>query len=146
MPSVGVLICGYHQEDARTIKAFLDKTLDTYVIMVSASQKAETKIIDILRKGPEECFAEEETKVLMFLGLSEVQTHMVLEGFPGDGGLKRPIFCTLTAQNQHWPLRELIDHLVEERRRWTGREPDAAERRDPPGDVSRKEERGEGDG
>ena len=50
--------------------------------------------VDILRKGPEECFVEEETKILMFLGFSEVQTHMVLEGFPGNGGLKRPIFCT----------------------------------------------------
>jgi hypothetical protein len=122
MQSVGVLICGYRQEDARTIKAFLDKTLDTYVIMVSASQKADMKIIDILRKGSEECFAEEESKIMMFLGFSEVQTHMVLEGFPGDGGLQRPIFCTLTAQYRHWPLRELIEHLVEERRQWTGKE------------------------
>jgi hypothetical protein len=122
MQSVGVLICGYRQEDARTIKAFLDKTLDTYVIMVSASQKADMKIIDILRKGPDECFAEEETKIVMFLGFSEVQTHMVLEGFPGDGGLQRPIFCTLTAQNQHRLLRELTEHLVAERRQWTGKE------------------------
>jgi hypothetical protein len=120
MQSVGVLICGYCQEDARRIKAFLDKTLDTYVIMVSASQKEDMKIIDILRKGPEECFAEEETKALMFLGFSEVQTHMVLEGFPGDGGLQRPIFCTLTAQNQHWPFRELVEHLTVEHRQWTG--------------------------
>ena len=57
----------------------------------------------------------------MFLGFSEVQIHMVLEGFPGDGGLKRPIFCSLTAQNQHWPLRELIEHLVAEHRQWTGK-------------------------
>ncbi|MBA4423859.1 MAG: hypothetical protein C0390_12310 [Syntrophus sp. (in: bacteria)] len=121
MASVGVLVCGYNQEDARTIKAFLDKTLDTYVIMVSVSQKADMKIIDILRKGPEECFEEEEIKVLMFLGFSEVQTHMVLEGFPGDGCLKRPIFCSLTVQNQQWPLRELIEHLVEEHRQWTGK-------------------------
>jgi len=122
MQSVGVLICGYSEEDARTIKAFLDKTLDAYVLMVSASQKAEMKIIDILRKGPEECFLEEEIKILMFLGFSEVQTHMVLEGFPRDGGLKRPIFCSLTSQNQHWPLRELIEHLVAEHRKWTGQE------------------------
>ena len=121
MAAVGVLICGYNQEDARTIKAFLDKTLDTYVIMVSASQKADMKIIDILRKGPEERFEDEETKVLMFLGFSEVQTHMALEGFPADGGLKRPIFCSLTTQNQQWPLRELIEHLVEEHQRWTGK-------------------------
>ena len=67
MASVGVLICGYCEEDARTIKAFLDKALDTYVIMVSASQKADMKIIDILMKRPEECFEEEETKILMFL-------------------------------------------------------------------------------
>ena len=122
MQSVGVLICGYNEEDARTIKAFLDKTLDTYVLMVSASQKADMKIIDILRKGPEECFADEPVKILMFLGFSEVQTHMVLEGFPRDGGPQRPIFCSLTGQNQQWPLRELIEHLVEEHRQWTGKE------------------------
>lgn len=121
MAAVGVLICGYSEQDARTIKAFLDKTLDTYVIMVSASQKADMKIIDILRQGPEERFEEEQIKILMFLGFSEVQTHMVLEGFPSDGGLKRPIFCSLTAQNQQWPLRELIEHLVEEHRQWTGK-------------------------
>jgi hypothetical protein len=121
MSSVGVLICGYHQEDVRTIKAFLDKTLDTYVIAVSASQKTDMKIIDILKKGPEECFTEDEIKILVFVGFSEVQTHMVLEGFPGNGGLKRPIFCALTSQNQHWPLRELIEHLVEEHRHWTGK-------------------------
>jgi hypothetical protein len=120
MQSVGVLICGYSEEDARTIKTFLDKTLDAYVLMVSASQKAEMKIIDILRKGPEEYFVEEEIKILMFLGFSEVQTHMVLEGFPRDGALRRPIFCSLTNQNQHWPLRELIEHLVAEHRKWTG--------------------------
>ncbi|OHE35198.1 MAG: hypothetical protein A3J94_12850 [Syntrophus sp. RIFOXYC2_FULL_54_9] len=121
MPSVGVLICGYHQEDARTIKAFLDKTLDTYVMMVSASRKSDMKIIDILKKGPEECFEDEKIKILMFLGFSEVQTHMVLEGFPESGGLKRPIFCALTDQNQRWPLRGLIEHLVEEHRQWTGK-------------------------
>jgi hypothetical protein len=119
--SVGVLICGYGKEDAQAIKAFLDKTLDTYVILVSASQKTEMKIIDILQKGPEDCFADEETKILMFLGFTEVQTHMVLEGFPsGVGGVKRPIFCSLTGQNRHWPLRELIEHLMEEHRRWSG--------------------------
>ena len=122
MSAVGVLICGYSEEDARTIKTFLDKTLDTYVIMVSASQRAEMKIIDILRTGPRECFQEEETKILMFLGFSEVQVHMVLEGFPDAGGLKRPIFCSLTAQNQQWPLCELIEHLVAEHREWTGRQ------------------------
>lgn len=121
MQSVGVLICGYSEEDARTIKAFLDKTLDAYVLMVSASRKADMKIIDILRKGPEECFEDEPIKVLMFLGFSEVQTHMVLEGFPRDGGLQRPIFCSLTGQNQQWPLSKLIEHLVEEHRQWTGK-------------------------
>ena len=120
MQSLGVLICGYHQEDARTIKAFLDNALDTYVILVSASRKTDMTIIDILKKGPEECFEDEETKIMMFLGFSEVQTHMVLEGFPKSDGLKRPIFCALTDQNRHWPLRELIEHLAEEHRRWTG--------------------------
>jgi hypothetical protein len=122
MQSVGVLVCGYSKKEAEAIKTFLDKTLDTYVIMVSASQKTDMKIIDILRKGPEDCFTDEETKILMFLGFTEVQTHTVLQGFPsGDGGVKRPIFCSLTAQNRQWPLCELIEHLVEEHRRWSGK-------------------------
>lgn len=122
MQPVGVLICGYSKEDAQTIKAFLDRTLDTYVMMVSASQKAEMKIIDILQKGPEDCFGDEETKILMFLGFTEVQTRMVLQDFPrGEGGVRRPIFCSLTPQNRQWPLRELIEHLAEEHRRWSGR-------------------------
>jgi hypothetical protein len=121
MSSVGVLVCGYNQEDALTIKAFLDKTLDTYVLLIGASLDTNMKIVNILRQGQEECFAEEEIKILMFIGFSEVQTHMVLEGFPGNCGLKRPIFCTLTSQNKHWPLRELIEHLVAERRQWTGK-------------------------
>jgi hypothetical protein len=121
MQSVGVLICGYCQEDARTIKAFLDKTLDTYVLLIGASPTTDMKIVDVLRQGQAECFAEDEIKILVFVGFSEVQTHMVLEGFPGNGGLKRPIFCALTSQNQHWPLRELIEHLVEEHRHWTGK-------------------------
>jgi hypothetical protein len=115
-----VLICGYGVRDAQAIKAFLDRTLDAYVIMVGASPKSDMKIIDILRRKPEDCFEEDEIKILMFLGFSEVQTHMVLEGFPAEGGLKRPIFCTLTAQNRHWPLSGLIAHLLEEHRRWRG--------------------------
>ena len=121
MESVGVLICGYRQEDARTIKAFLDKTLDTFVFLIGAPPNTDMKIVDILRREQAECFADEKTKILMFVGFSEVQTHMVLEGFPADGGLKRPIFCALNSQNQHWPLRELIEHLVEEHRQWTGK-------------------------
>ena len=120
MQSVGVLICGYDHEDARTIKAFLDKTLDTYVIMVGASPETDLKIVDILREGQAECFAEEKIKIMMFIGFSEVQTHMVLEGFP-EIGLKKPIFCALTGQNRNWPLRELIEHLVEEHRQWTAK-------------------------
>jgi hypothetical protein len=121
MASIGVMIYGYHQEDARAIKALLDKTLHTDVIMVSASQKADMKIIDILDKGPEECYAEEKTKILMFLGFSEAQTRRVLQDFPKDGTFERPIFCSLTSENRQWPLRELIDHLVEEHRQWTGK-------------------------
>ncbi|MEW6335316.1 MAG: DUF3783 domain-containing protein [Thermodesulfobacteriota bacterium] len=122
MQSIGVLICGYSQEDARTIKAFLDRTLDTYVRMVGATPETDRSVRDILRQGQAEHFQDEEIKILMFLGFSEVQRHMVLEAFPEDGGLKRPIFCVLTGQNQHRPLRELIGHLVEEHRRWSGKE------------------------
>jgi len=81
-----VLIFGYDVRDAQAIKAFLDRTLDAHVIMVGASPKSDMKIINILRRKPEDCFEDNETKILMFLGFSEVQTHMVLEGFPGGTG------------------------------------------------------------
>lgn len=121
MESPRALACGYHQEDARTIKAFLDKTLDTYVPLIGASPKSDMRIVDILSRGEAECFIEEEIKILMLIGFSEVQTHMVLEGFPGNGGLKRPIFCSLTGQNRYWPLGTLIDHLAAEHRQWSGK-------------------------
>lgn len=122
MQPVGVLICGYNREDALSVKAFLDKTLDTDVTQISASQKADMKIIDILQRGPEDCFADEEMKILMFLGFSELQVRRVLQDFPGgDGGIRRPIFCSLTAHNSQWPLRELLEHLAEEHRRWSGK-------------------------
>jgi len=119
MQSVGVLICGYDCKDARTIKSFLDGTLDAYVIMTSASPGDDARVIDILRRKPADRFEEDETKVFVFVGFSEVQIHMVLEGFPGDGGLQRPIFCTLTGQNKDMPLRELVEHLAAEHRIWT---------------------------
>ena len=122
MQPIGVLISGYQREDARAIKAFLDKQLDSYVLMVSASPASERKLVEILRDGGEDYYQEEETKILMFLGFSEVQTHMVLEAFPTGGSLARPIFCTLTSQNQQFPFRDLVAHLIEEHRHWKGKD------------------------
>ena len=36
---------------------------------------------------------------------------------PNEGGLPRPIFCTLTEQNIHWPMSRLVEHLTEEHNR-----------------------------
>lgn len=123
MQPVAVVIYGYEQAAARTIKSFLDRTLDAYVIMLSASRKEEMQVLEILRQGPqaEEYFVDEEPKLLVFVGFSEVQIHMVLEGFPAEEGVARPIFCTLTGQNKTWPFRKLRDHLLAEHRRWSGR-------------------------
>jgi hypothetical protein len=120
MQQIGVLVSGYHKEDARAIKALLDKKLDSYVIMVGASPASERKLVEILREGGDDTYEEAETKILMFLGFSEVQTHMILEAFPTDGSIARPIFCTLTSQNQQMPFRELVAHLIEEHRHWKG--------------------------
>jgi hypothetical protein len=122
MQAVGVLIHGYDSQKAGAIKAFLDKAFEGGVVMISASQKADMKIIDIIQKGPEEHFADEDPKILMFLGFSEAQVRRVLQDFPsGEGGVRRPIFCSLTAQNSQWPLSELTEHLVEEHKRWSAK-------------------------
>jgi len=124
MDSAGVLIYGYQGEDARRIRTFLDEVAGAPVFVTGASGQNETRIIDILQNTTESRFADEQPKIMMLLGFSEEQVHAVLGGFStGLKGVERPIFCMMTKNNQNWPLKQLLDHLEEERRYWAGKTP-----------------------
>jgi len=125
MESAGVLIYGYQGEDARRIRIFLDEVAGAPVFVTGASGQNETRIIDILQNTTESRFADEQPKIMMLLGFSEEQIHVILGGFSaGLKGVERPIFCMLTENNQDWQLKQLLEHLEEERRHWSRKRPE----------------------
>ena len=114
MPPIGVMIYGYNEGDADKIKVILDPILKDDVIILSASEKEDMLVDEILKKGPEPFFENKETKIMMFLGMEQEQVMSVVKDFPREGKPARPIFCTLTPNNINWKLEYLIEHLLEE--------------------------------
>lgn len=118
MKPLGILIYGYNDNDARFIAESLGHTLNQEIFVISASQKEDLSIREILEKGPEDLFEDRETKILIFLAFSEEQIDRALKEFPVREDLVRPIFCGLTQHNIGWHLSDLIEHLLEEERHW----------------------------
>jgi hypothetical protein len=119
MEPLGILLYGYNSTDSKSIQKKILGILDEDVIVISGSSKEAMKVIDILEQGPTDDFEDSEHKILVFLGFNDQQVSSVLNGFPKNDDLKRPIFCGLTEQNINWPLKDLIEHLVEEDEYWT---------------------------
>ena len=117
MQPLGIMVYGYSADQANRIRHSFDQLFSSKTVLISASGKEDLKVLDILEKGPEDLFEEKETKILVFLGFSETQIRQALQDFPAGKGLPRPIFCTLTEQNIHWPLQGLMEHLTDEHNR-----------------------------
>ena len=118
MEPLGILLYGYSPEDSQAIQNLLEQIVNDKIILISGSSKEDMKVIDILEQGPTHEYIENENKIMIFLGFSEEQVGTVLNKFPKDDKLKRPIFCGLTEQNIGWTLNYLIEHLLEEDRCW----------------------------
>ena len=119
MESLGILLYGYNLSDSENIHKKLLGILNEDVIVISGSSKEDITLNDILEQGPNDNYKDSEHKILVFLGFNDLQVSAVLNGFPKNSELTRPIFCGLTEQNLNWPLKELIEHLVEEDKNWT---------------------------
>jgi hypothetical protein len=118
MEPLGILLYGYTPEDSQAILNLLEQIVNDKIILISGSGKEEMKVIDILEQGPRNEYIEKENKIMVFLGFSEEQVGAVLNKFPKNDKLKRPIFCGLTEQNIGWTLNYLIEHLLEEDKYW----------------------------
>ena len=125
MAKLGILLYGYDEENAGVVKTALDDLLSENVAVLSGYGKEEQTVADILKAGPGGELAETEMKMLMFLGFSGDQIRTAMSGFPAGEGLPRPIFCSLTENNMGWPLRDLLEHLMEEDRYWRERKGEA---------------------
>ena len=114
MQPLGIIVYGYSAGQSDVIRHSFDRLFSATTIVISASGREELKVLDILEQGPLDRFEEKEPRVLVFLGFSQDQIRQALQDFPSDGGLPRPIFCTLTEQNIHWPMSRFVEHLAEE--------------------------------
>jgi len=117
MQPLGIMLYGYSAGQADAIRRSFYRLFSATTIVISASGREDMKVLDILEQGPADRFEEQETRVLVFLGFTQEQIGQVLKDFPNEGGLPRPIFCTLTEQNIHWPMSRLVEHLTEEHNR-----------------------------
>ena len=118
---LGVMIYGYDGKASSYLQAFLGEVMGQYVLALSASGQEENPVQTILT-NPSKAFEEKEIKIMMFLGFNDEQIQKVLNEFPRDGSVVRPIFCALTQENINWPLKQLLEHLLEEDRQYKDRE------------------------
>jgi hypothetical protein len=118
---LGVLLYGFDGKESSYLQAFLTEVMEQYVLALSAAGQEENPVQGIL-SSPSKAFEEKEIKILMFLGFDDEKISKVLNEFPSDGSIHRPIFCGLTAENINWPLKQLIEHLQEEDKQWKDRE------------------------
>ncbi len=111
---MGLMLYGYCEEHAMTIRERLSDLLGGKVILMSASGREEEKVGEILEDHENTTFMEGDVCFAMLLGFSDQQIKDTLRGFPGDEGITRPIFTTLTPTNVEWTISQLVADLQEE--------------------------------
>lgn len=114
-----MMVYGYDESHALEIKWHLDKLAERDVMLISASGREGDRVSTIIGEPQASSFESKENKILMFLGFGDEQIGPAMKSFPKE--LERPIFCTLTEQNINWTLDYLIEHLLEERARFSGK-------------------------
>ncbi|MBN2402125.1 MAG: DUF3783 domain-containing protein [Spirochaetes bacterium] len=121
MDQLGIMLYGYEKTDAYIIKQAIEKILGREVELISSSRK-ESEIVEIIFSDElYDTFEDKEIKILMFLGFDDSEINLTLEKFPAANKVTRPIFCGLTENNIKWTLKQLLEHLIEERNYWNNK-------------------------
>ncbi len=112
--SLGLLLYGFSGTEAGLLKGEMKNFHESEIIFLSASQREDLTIKDILQL-PEHPFHEPlNNRFIMFLGFDDDSIMKFIKSFPSK--LKRPIFCGLTSSNIEWKVSYLMEHLIEEKR------------------------------
>ena len=119
MVKLGVMLYGYDEANASDIHAYLEKAAGQEVVLVSGSGKEGQRVQPVIELPTADFFEDKPTKILMFLGFPNDVIGPAMKFFPES--VERPIFCALTQQNLTWTLEYLIEHLLEERERMSGK-------------------------
>jgi hypothetical protein len=115
---LGILLYGYERSDGEMIRERLTDLSGRHVDMMDATGMEEKVLMEILDSEGADTYSDGETRILMFLGFDDDLLSLVIDGFPSNEGLKRPIFCTLTLENINWKFKDLMTDLLEEDRYW----------------------------
>jgi len=116
---MGVMLYGFDENSALEIKWYLDKLAERDVMLISASGREGERVSSIIGEPGASSFENKQSKIMMFLGFEDRHIGPAMKAFPTE--LERPIFCALTEQNINWTLDYLIEHLLEERARFSGK-------------------------
>ncbi len=114
---IGFMIHGFSKDQAELVLEFLKTLAGREVIPISATGMEQFRVAEVLDKAAFENFASADPKILMFLGFGDDKIGPAMTHFPPDLG--RPIFCSPTEQNLQWTMEYLIEHLLEERARFS---------------------------
>ncbi|MBN1539070.1 MAG: DUF3783 domain-containing protein [Candidatus Thermoplasmatota archaeon] len=129
MDEIGIMLYGYDRETADAIRSRLSALTARDVLLFSASGREEDLIGDIIEDEEHDLWeAKEDPKVVMFLGFDGPLIHASMDGFPSFEGQNRPIFCTPTETNITWPLKDLLEDLLDEREYFRRRDEEAGKR------------------
>ncbi|MGA1793642.1 MAG: DUF3783 domain-containing protein [Thermoplasmatota archaeon] len=126
MNEIGIMLYGFDEVTARSIKSALEKINDQDVVLISGCGREEDLVGEILEdEGHSLWEAVKDPKVVMFLGFDGPGIHASMDGFPVFDGQRRPIFCTPTEENINWSLGDLLEDLMEEREYFRKRDEEA---------------------
>ena len=115
MADIGIMVYGFSEDEATSIKRSLEEINKEDVILISGSGRESNTVGDILEDEEYSIFEEKiDPRVVMFLGFDGPKIHASMDSFPKLNG-PRPIFCTPTENNISWTLQALLEDLMEER-------------------------------
>lgn len=114
--SLGLLLYGFSAEEAGILKEETKNFHESEILFLSASQREELIVKDILNLEEHSFVEALDDRFIMFLGFDDVLIMKFIKNFPSN--MKRPIFCGLTSSNIEWKISYLMDHLIEEKRKF----------------------------
>ena len=114
--SLGLLLYGFSAAEAGLLKEETESFYESDIIFLSASEREDFTVKDIINMSEHSFGQALDERFIMFLGFDDDLIMKFMKSFPSR--LRRPIFCGLTSSNIEWKVSYLMDHLIEEKRKF----------------------------
>lgn len=114
--SLGLLLYGFSGAEAGLLKEEMKNFYESEILFLSASQREDLTVKEVLDLTDHSFDEAHDDRFIMFLGFDDDSIMRFIKSFPVK--LKRPIFCGLTSSNIEWKISYLMDHLIEEKRKF----------------------------